>query len=55
MFYERETDSRYPISLLKDEVNEFGITWDEEVLTINAANETWYNFTFELTILPRAA
>jgi len=55
MYYEKETDSRYPLTLSKDEVNAYGITWDAETLTINAANETWYNFTFELTVLPRAA
>lgn len=55
MFYDKETDSRFPMEISNDEVNEYGITWDAETLTISAANETWYNFTFELTILPRAA
>lgn len=54
MLYDNETDTRSPLDISLEEVNGYGITWDEEYLTISAANETWYNYTFEIIITPRA-
>ncbi len=54
MVYNNETDTRSPVDITLTDLNDYGITWDEEILTISAANEAWYNYTFDIIITPRA-